>query len=147
MIKATELRIGNCILYGGDMCLVDGLQYQPDAPESRWRITFRTIDTNNPTGHGLRSGKFENWIDPIPLTPEILGKCGFGPDSNGWKLKISETMFLWWGEMERTMRMCSSEADWSYPIYLKEPIYRFQYLHQLQNLFFALTGADLNYPL
>lgn len=84
---------------------------------------------------------------PILLTPEILEKCGFESDNNGWKANISETMFLWWGELECIMRMCSSETIYSYPIYLKEPVYHFQFLHQLQNLYFSLTGTELEIKL
>lgn len=133
MMKETEFRLGNLCR---DKLTGEYLRVS-DLTEEGETIVFSVI---NRDAFPLPDG----WnAESIPITPEILEKCGFERDNNGWKLKVSEMMFLWWGEMERTMRMCSSHVDWSYPIYLKAPIYHFQYVHQLQNLYFALTGEEL----
>lgn len=63
---------------------------------------------------------------PIPLTPEILEKCGFEKCScGGWKHGIH-----------------ISKYD-NGKLYYKTVIIK--YLHQLQNLYFALTGEELTF--
>ena len=70
---------------------------------------------------------------PIPLTPEILGKCGFVDGiiklPFGKKLCIGSanngTCIAYFGEQSETLsRYC-------------------EHVHQLQNLFFTLTGEEL----
>ena len=88
----------------------------------------------------------EGWhAEPIPLTEEWMIKLPFEPDSdaNGWQMKISEHAFLWWGKYERVIRLVFTEVDYSYPLYLRSPTFHLQFVHQLQNLFFALTGEEL----
>lgn len=126
MIDAKQLRIGNWIYDNNGT---------PDQVSADWfaayNMNFETATEN--TG--------------ILLTPEILQKCGFESDNIGWRLKISEFMFLWWGELEHIVRLCSSDNIYSYPIHLKDPVCHFQFLHQLQNLYFALTGTELQIKL
>jgi hypothetical protein len=116
MITANELRIGNLIENGE----VEGIHF-----------TERIIEVvKNKTRTFVRM----EFAEPIPLTPEILEKrCGFVDD----KLNIRYGL------------------DFGYIHYMKELggiIYRsdynhgmsrtFKYLHQFQNLVFALTGED-----
>lgn len=124
MINANELRVGNVLL-------------RKNKFDGKPRIT-RLIGMMI-----FQAEREPEEFEPIILTPEIFYNCGFSPDSNGWKLKISESLFLWWGNLEQTIRLCSTDVDWSCPVYLKAPIYHFQYLHQLQNLYFALVGEEL----
>jgi hypothetical protein len=80
--------------------------------------------------------------EPIPLSPEILEKAGFVKDISsqygGYLISIGE------GEM---IRIIDDESiGWHYPLNgYKRPITN--YLHQLQNLFFALCGEELNITL
>jgi hypothetical protein len=75
---------------------------------------------------------------PIPLTLEILEKCGFvitrisAHPNNIWTLKFEEGIF----ELEqiKSFFLCSSQ----YEVEVK-------YLHQLQNLYFALTNEELTF--
>lgn len=128
MIKANELRIGNYILYLNEIYIVQGLKYEVNAPSEKWRVTFSTIDGK------LTNAKTANWINPIPLTPEILEKwCGLRSGSdcihcNNFFLSIAQNSKGAWEDPER------------YEGIPYEPI---NYLHQLQNLFFALTGTEL----
>lgn len=85
-------------------------------------------------GDGSAIDHFANESEPIPITPEILEKCGFEKgsiyfyfskfrivkinDSNNWLILLSDTYH----------HLC-----------------KLKYLHQLQNLYFALTGEELNY--
>lgn len=132
MIKSTELRIGNKIQVFTDIVTVIGIDDDG------------IIDTTAYfDGHKGCCGCTGDMATGILLMPDILRKCGAQPDNSGWRIKISEHAFLWRGDYERTIRFCSTEMDYSYPIYLKAPIYHFQHLHQLQNLYFSLVGEEL----
>jgi len=79
-------------------------------------------------------------LHPIPLTPEILEKCGFKKLNNAWvPIDYSATdYFKWsftiWDNKDGTYRYNSAEF-----------IPELKYLHQLQNLYYALTGEELIY--
>lgn len=83
----------------------------------------------------------ESKISPIKLSPEILVKCGF-KKMNGSKsvyhifindLEISINPDLSFAYIDSTWGQAS----------IKNPI--FKYLHQVQNLIFALTGKELEF--
>jgi hypothetical protein len=74
----------------------------------------------------------ETQMYPIPLTPEILEKCGFVK----WIDNVA----------------CSYKKEYSpqrfidisnYKDYYRCFIATFKYIHQLQNLYFALTNTEL----
>ena len=78
-------------------------------------------------------------IDPIPLTPEILEKCGFVYRRNfndyaipfkSMRFAIAKSIF----DETGTWYLCDYKANHSV---------EFQYVHQLQNLFWIITGTDL----
>lgn len=69
---------------------------------------------------------------PIQLTPEILDKCGFEtPDEYRETVKYKDRVII-------DLHMGKYLLRDNHYIELKS-------LHQLQNLYFALTGAELNY--
>ncbi|HXS55736.1 MAG TPA: hypothetical protein VN726_06405 [Hanamia sp.] len=112
MIKPNELRIGNCYL---DIC----------GEPNTWTIDSYKFYHEHPlNGQNM----YEN-INPIPLTPEILEKCGFTKGSGSFydgnmMLSIEERGYaLFCGE--------STEGK------------SFKYLHQLQNLYSDLYGIEL----
>ena len=65
----NELRRGNYILYLGELYVVTGLK--EEGAERRIRVYFSTLDGK------LENAKTLNWIQAIPLTPEILLEFGF----------------------------------------------------------------------
>lgn len=76
-----------------------------------------------------------NWLYPIPLTEEWLLKFG---------LKLNDCDNY---ETEYTYRLnmpfiVLDREDGYY--YIDAPNMRLEYVHQLQNLYFALTGEELN---
>lgn len=81
------------------------------------------------------------YIEGIPLTSEWLGRCGFVADRNGWH--IPDKQF--------------SLTDKFYPCWLDRMLWpqdiadfkqlSLEHVHQLQNLYFALTGEELNVKL
>jgi len=119
-IKEEELMIGN------------KLQYR-DAENSRI-LTVATTDLilfeTNEYYKSLHSG--------IPLTPEILEKCGLGWEHLGYSViqcKIGEL---------KLQSFCG--YGWVLSCNGIE-LQMVKYLHQLQNLYFALTGTHLTIEL
>lgn len=131
MIQPNELRIGNW--------------FQQDASNNNTISRFFTVDEIK--RYGVRSTYIRqdtnqphtslfslDSIHPIPLTPEILEKCGFEKGSIYFyfpKFRIAKI------ENSDNWIILFSNSDL--------PICRFQHLHQLQNLYFALTNTELNY--
>jgi hypothetical protein len=128
MIQANELRIGNKILNSdNEIVTVTELRDEFYLNESK-------------------HGQYYATSNPIPLTPEILEKCGFVKEddkiSTFWKLILNRSEAI---SIEddgsfglNAANASSSEGYASSPDLCK-------YLHQLQNLYYSLTGTELNY--
>jgi hypothetical protein len=123
-MKANELRIGNWVA---------------DAAGNYNRIAVismpNQIETYSKDVDWLAACIVDDVL-PIPLTPEILEKAGFVKsinfDNTYIKLIKGESFIL---------KDCK---DGTFFVYTG---IRCQYLHQLQNLYFALTGEELNIEL
>jgi hypothetical protein len=113
-MKATELRIGNLVLIGKEVNILE-------------LVDFADIYENNTIIH----------FEPIPLTEEWLLKMGFVyrgiyyhfPKNDIFKLeqyKLKNAYFL---------KHSKESLD----------SVRINYVHQLQNLYFALTGEELTF--
>jgi hypothetical protein len=78
-------------------------------------------------------------VSPIPLTPEILEKAGF---VKGLSSAIHRRQDY---QMERfgIICICNSENQF----FVNGRLVVLKYVHQLQNLYFALTGEELNIEL
>ncbi len=75
---------------------------------------------------------------PISLTPEILEKCGFVQVRNGIGLRVfGGYVFV---SMLFNLFPLVLDIDNS-----RMPLNNIKYLHQLQNLYFALTGVELTF--
>lgn len=124
MINANELRIGNWVteLIKNRIVSIDGIE---PSHEFVW--------VNYLNGLGQYKVGIDN-IEPIPLTPEILEKCGF--DKN-CILKLSQRLNIEWSYGKEFWLTKEDEI-----IYYFENI---QHLHQLQNLYWYLTNTELNY--
>ncbi len=120
-MKANELRIGNWVSYiGNKACVVTRVGYEPSG--------IYISAKNNATVFYNVSDAF----NPIPLTPEILEKAGFEKGSY-------KSMFYPIGAFNLVV-----SADWAMYNGVK---FTCQYLHQLQNLVYCLTGEELNIQL
>lgn len=132
-MKANELRIGNYVYF-------KHCDYDVSTPR---KINY----TLNPNLVGLERisvNRIEyNNIDPIPLTEEWLLKFGFNY-SDDEKCFMSLKVF-------RTFKFISDYSNnFSTVTYrLNDTTNEIKYIHQLQNLYFALTGEELtlNEPL
>lgn len=91
----------------------------------------------------------EEEITPIPITEEPLLKCGF--EKNGLTMSGTEWYeykrpFIGWGDYRITKR---GDSEWAFTLECVIPptnaVSTISYLHQLQNLVFALTGEELTF--
>jgi hypothetical protein len=123
MIDPKELRIGNLITQGGGHIL------------EVTSILTHGVQCFNKT-YGFKTSRFL-WDEliPIPITPEWLVRFGF----KGQK-----------GLFETYYELADFEyhsGDKKFGISYGEDnlycIYDIQYIHQLQNIYFALTGQEL----
>lgn len=128
MIDVRELRIGNKLIFRGQVVTVDAVYDNPDAGI----VGIRGYET-----------EFQNQaaeFSPIPITLDILEKCGFMPDMGGCSLQGD----FWY------LGLCDIDSNdvhftLAYGIgLLNEAAARhIKYIHQLQNIFFFLTGEEL----
>lgn len=137
IIDLQELRIGNYLYYDGKIVHVTMLSCDID-DEYEETIGFCLLgETTHEKGGWNRS--LANKLERIILTPELLTKAGFEKDRNGWN--YPNTFF--------------SLTDQFYPCWLDRMLWpqdvkifkdrSLKYLHELQNLFFALTGEELKF--
>jgi hypothetical protein len=119
-MKSTELRIGNWV--NGEFANGELKPFQ----------IFR-IDGNDDC-YGL---------EPIPLTPELLEKCGFvrsqDEDENSLTLVNGRKTFKWVeGNDDDYFLIYQTDCGLDY-----NTAFELEHLHQLQNLYYALTGEEL----
>lgn len=116
MIQANELRIGNWIEVLG----------------------YVQIKNGNDIDIIIRGG--EDGSNGIPLTPEILEKAkGWvsRPHLNDWFFKLQGTLtILIYTPPFKSFSICESNDE---PCFIVDC----EYLHNLQNIFFALTSTEL----
>lgn len=119
MIKLNEIRVGNWLL-----------DWNTNKPFQLKRVHFEFFSPHH---------------KPIPLTPEILEKCGFVKDEHiqqefSYILKgASRISFVYY---KANPSCFSIEQDEKMIDFASG---RCKYLHQLQNLYFSLTGEELTY--
>lgn len=116
-MKASELRIGNWLQR------LDGSLFQVN--EHDFKILAHDLPDNlHPK--------------PIPLTEEWLLKFGFEMDGNSSRLKINNRGWIWFHHRKNGV-YCELGTIGHYQF---SPV-DCQHVHQLQNLYFALTGEEL----
>ena len=119
MIKANELRIGNWVEFCGKY------------------FTLRSIDTIprlRPSWGGFSQNPGLEDLNPVLLTPDIFEMCGmvrhkeiyFIHENNFGVKLVRDEYFLMNTELQRK---------------------GYKYLHQLQNVYFDLVGAELQVKL
>lgn len=119
MIQAKELRIGNWVYSQ----MIDG----------PFQISNLTTD-------------YDPLCKPIPLTEEILLKCGFNwSDGNKTHIEINmgegRNLTFYFKDDKINETQLYDQMNQVYNgMYFFKPLL---YLHQLQNLYFALTNTEL----
>ena len=124
MIQATELRIGNYLTY-----------HTPDDTDMPCKIDAQ--DILNISTNYMHNAEIHS---PIPLTEEILLKCGFEKDYEGHFL-LAFNGRLYYYDLENGFLL----KDFKVKTKLNQ--FPFYNLHQLQNLTHALTNTELNITL
>ncbi len=125
MVQFTELRCGNIIL-----------QHFEDGEGTTLDVTSRTIfDCQvNPTGKFTYTG--------VPITDKLLLGCGFrDTGSYLWTNYAGNNQLFVIGQYNgdfNDMRLWINNGTYGKPI---------QYFHQLQNIFYAITGEELKHNL
>lgn len=122
MIHANELRIGNWII-------------RDDSPEKVYRIEGDWEHTAYINGS-------DDTFDPIPLTPEILEKCGA-------ERKTSDNGDRWICKGIKIKKSTDRPGRFMVfgNVFITNQVLYIDYLHQYQNLIFCLTGTELTIEL
>lgn len=131
-MKANELRVGNYVDYIGEVVTIIGVTAEHPFIN---RITIDYLEYEE--------------ILPIPLTEEILLKCGFEECTDYYfdgksmffydihkSLENSE-FYIYFNENNKICLSIMEEED------IISKSLNIQHLHQLQNLYFALTNEEL----
>lgn len=130
MIKANELRIGNIIDF--DDCSTDRVRVDyVFCDDDVWFVKWTQLTDD---GWFIDGNSLLDEFKPIKLTPEILEKAGFEKPAhtyNGDIFHLAE-----WDEFPGCWCVAMNKNNAILVLKLK-------YLHQLQNLYFALTGEEL----
>jgi hypothetical protein len=128
-MKANELRIGNLVMHYNDLCTVIGYYDDIFIAQSFDKIDFKSNVFN---------------LQPIPLTKEWLLKFGlieyidFGVKMGTYdKMPLCGFTYSIHTKKVMIMHTGNSISHW-----LNIDI---NYVHQLQNLYFALTGKELTF--
>lgn len=135
LIELKELRIGNLLLYKGELVCVTLLSCDID-DEYEDQICFVKFGTSsNEKGGWNRS--LVNDLERIPLTPEWLERMDTFIGSDLYKF-IHTDFYLRYTETGVDMALDSLDGIKKH--YFK---YGIKYVHEIQNLYFALTGEEL----
>lgn len=123
MIKSTEVRIGNLVSFIGKPFKIAGIdQYS------------KNFFLEDDPGGFIREP-----VIGIPLTPEWLERCGFHKLNAGW---INQSGSMCFYDTSQDIN-----GDYMMDYGTRNYNARFKYLHQLQNLYHALTGEELSITL
>jgi hypothetical protein len=119
-IKSNELRIGNLARY------------------SEGGTIFKICDIYN-NGLGVENLTEKTWIEisefePIPISEELLLKAGFIKGDTG-------NIYLYANRYHKIEISSSLNKVWL----SDTKIEHIKHIHQLQNLYFALTGEELEF--
>lgn len=155
MVKVNEIRIGNKFNFSFSASMVRGeerideyLLGQVNGMGNDGKEQITDLRYDNPDWllkGGLATCKIADLM-PIPLTPEILQRCGcliidenngiIGNTETGQK-KIMQLNIK--GGHRLDIDFIAKEVSINYAIRVRN----FEYLHQLQNLVFCLSGEEL----
>lgn len=123
MVKKNELRVGNWIA---------------DHEAGGYFQIEEIRKVGNQYNVSYREGSIKcavDVLDPIPLTEEWLVKLGFK--------KHLDTIWVHWSKESGLFQISTRLPQGSYGLWVNGTIGCFQYVHQLQNLYFALRGQEL----
>lgn len=155
MVNINELRIGNLVSTNGkpmntshkDIYKVLAIDSRDSFEEFKGCVT---ITCDDPRYKDV--GAWCQYLEPIPLTPELLEKCGFEYSSNHiYEYKYDGSILFdelndWKNIDKYSIGIVAGNGGWLH-IPAGEVIIRCLYLHQLQNMYYAITGEELEVKL
>lgn len=124
-MKNNELRIGNLVLFNNEVVDITGI-----------------VKSGFYFGkHGFAINLLE-WFQPIPLNEKWLLKAGFEKDDSGVDM-FDQDYCEWYQKEFPIIGLICQSSDKSYIFDENTDTLRLKYVHELQNLYFALTGSEL----
>lgn len=133
MINASELRIGNYVDFYGNHIRVWSILSPTPQREKRYDGKC-ILEIGSPDSFNVPIDE----VNPVALTEELLLRCGLSPNEwfccDGYCVvedRDADTHYGWCMKVRNASH--TREIEFGY----------FKYLHQLQNLYFALTGEEL----
>ena len=126
-MKANELRIGLCLLVCGEITQISS-GFIAD-----YDFSLRHNFSNN-------TPIARDSVYPFPLTPEILEKAGFKYDEGMESYDLFTSSGLISIATDYSFFIGDNHLECGFAGGNKSLV---KYLHQLQNLYFALTGEEL----
>jgi len=123
MIQPTELRLGNLVLVNNKLIGIVTRIY-----EDRAQVEYTTLSETTGQLYTKRSYIDCHWLEGVPLTTERLEGLGF---------TVEYTLGGWLRWQKGDFKLLDRKLPHDGPKY---PVL---YVHQLQNLYHALTGNEL----
>lgn len=130
MIKANELRVGNIV---NIIAIDQNIVIKSISEVDNLAGLFTWLEKNEEYEDSLTA------IEPIPLSSDVLLRCGFidpAGNSFGCRLEVNTVDELCWYRQDNSLRYQTKLDGFTRDFNIKN-------LHQLQNLYFALTGKEL----
>jgi hypothetical protein len=156
-MKANELRIGNYVIYEiDDMILVAAIDV---INPTFCNIEFVDVIPDDLSRY--QDGMWYEYIKPIPLTEEWLLKFGFYKEENVTPVSKYHSHFysIGYDDCKYSFAYASFRDDWGFYHSYTDAVdekdnnrfdaisFGIQSVHELQNLYFALTGEELTLKL
>ena len=146
-MKATELRIGNLVTINNELL--------PETKNEIYKVygLNAKFDLSFPDSSGVVSlnhtksiriySQFDEFIEPIPLTEEWLLKFGFEKDEYAKDFRLGKYWVenRYFDSYEKSMFLFGCYQF--NKIYITSNVDVLKYVHELQNLYFAITGEEL----
>jgi hypothetical protein len=128
-MKTNELRLGNLVMYNNQIVKTTGLHYG----------MFECGSPNN--NNWMCTGRLSE-VHPIELTEEILVKIGFEKFVKSFRMELSGCRLDYF--IDKTLCIYKKHTNCCL---IKDLKIKCEYIHQLQNSFFLLTGKELEVEL
>lgn len=159
MTQITELRIGN-LLYNSDKKIISLSSIESQNPKYKKFITSRLeyFDYNDKSELSKITGVVSSLVtdfEPIPLTEEWLLKMGFDKDISNddekrdtYSIQVSNCTSLYFDCHKDWMRD-NMDVEWYLSYEWNNNHFKNEFwnkpksVHEVQNLYFCLTGQEL----
>ena len=135
MVEIKELRFGNIVKdKNAELIIVDSI------------VTAEGTGINAPVSwSGCSPDYFQQDIFPIELSNDVLKNCGFKEDTDGDFIIEYGRLALILVEDDQNNWFVRYREDIGIPYMAFNINTPMDYLHQLQNLYYCLTGDELQY--